>query len=270
MRSLGKGGEPAKPGAAPDPKSDTPEAKEAKAALEAAESDPKRPKEVPAKYWDAKTGAVNYGAWAKSTTELETKLRTTGLPPKTADDYKYDVPEKVKALGGDVDPKMSKAFRDLAHSKGLNQEQYAAVMDAYFEHAQVLGNQAAQFSEAACRAELLKVYKTEEELTKANQRAYRAFEAFATPEELEQIDTVGNIPLIVRMFERIGKEIGEDPGVHPDAILDGESLQQLMRGGPGAEDSPYWNQSDPRHAVTKAKVARHHEAVAAQNRRKAA
>lgn len=43
-----------------------------------------RPAEVPEKFWDAKTGQVNYAAWSKSTTELEaalTKSRQQPTPP---------------------------------------------------------------------------------------------------------------------------------------------------------------------------------------------
>src|SRR5262245_12551289 len=65
-------------------------------ALAAAEKDARRPKEVPAKYWDAKDGKVNYAAWAKSTSELETRMRTVGLPPKSADEYKVEVPKELK------------------------------------------------------------------------------------------------------------------------------------------------------------------------------
>lgn len=245
----------------------TDEQKAAKAALEASEKDSRRPKDVPAKYWDATKGEVNFTAWAKSTTELETRMRTTGLPPKSADEYKVEIPPELKAAGVDLDPAQSKAFREMALAAGLTQKQYETVMGAYFKNLGEAADQTSQFSQDKCRTELLKTYKTDEALVAANQRAYRTFMAFADEGDREAIDSIGNIPAVIRMLDKVGKEMGEDKGVHPDAILDQESLQTLMRGGPGKEDSPYWNESDPRHAATKAKVTAHHQAEEARKRR---
>jgi hypothetical protein len=72
------------------------------------------------------------------------------------------------------------------------------------------------------------------------------------------------------VLAKVGAEMAEDPGVNAESILDSESLQQLMRGAPGKDDSPYWNPKDARHAATVAKVARHHQAQATARQRKAA
>lgn len=266
LQTLGKGeGEPPAP-PPPGPAPDSPEAKE----LAAAEKDTRRPKDVPAKYWSAEKGEVNYAAWAKSTSDLETRMRTVGLPPKSADEYKLEVPKEMKDLGFDLDPAQAKGFRAMSHELGLTQKQYEGVMGAYLKNIGALANQASAFSEQRARTDLLAHYKTEEGMTKAVQRAYRAFSAFATEQDMELLDTLGNIPAVIRILDKVGAEMGEDPGVHPDAILDQESLATLMRGKPGAEDSPYWNTNDPRHAATMAKVQAHHEAQARSRQRKQA
>lgn len=265
MESLGKGEPPAPPPPG-EPPADSPEAK----ALAAAEKDTRRPKDVPAKYWDAQKGEVNYGAWATSTKELETKLRTTGLPPKEATDYKFEMPDALKAAGIDLDPAQNKAFREKAHGLALTQKQYEGMLGMYFDNLKFLADQAKHFSAASARTELLAHYKTEDAMKEAVVGAFKVFEAYADPKDFELINTIGNIPAVVRVLSKIWPEIREDPGINPDVILSTETLAELMRGGPGKPESPYWNNDDPRHAVTVAKVTRHHEARAAQERRKAA
>lgn len=225
---------------------------------------------MPAKFWNAESGEVNFEAWAKSTITLETRMKDLGLPPETADGYKFEVPKELKEAGFDLDPKMAKSFRDQALAMGLTQKQYEGVMGQYLTHMQGIANQASTFSADNARTELLAYYKTEQALNENVKHAFRAFSAFADEKDMELIDTIGNIPAVIRVMAKVGKEMAEDPGVSPDALLDSESLDQLMRGGPGKEDSPYWNAEDPRHKATVAKVMRHHEAQANAARRKAA
>ena len=239
-------------------------------ALQAAEKDTRRPKGVPAKYWNAEKGEVNHEAWAKSTEQLEKRMRDTGLPPETVDGYKFEVPKEMKEAGIDLDPGMTRAFKTKALELGLTQKQYEGAMGAYFENMAASANQASIYSAEKAKIELLGYYKTEPELQKHVKLAFQAFSAYADQNDMDLIDRIGNIPAVVRILAKVGAELHEDPGVHPDAILDTESLQQLMRGGPGKEDSPYWNKEDPRHSSTVAKVTRHHEAAAASQKRKAA
>jgi len=245
---------------------DTPEAK----ALAASEKDTRRPKDVPAKYWDAEKGEVMHGAWAKSTTELETRMRTVGLPPKDAAEYKFEVPKPLKDIGFDLDPAQAKGFRERALALGLTQKQFEGVMGDYFAQIPALADQVSGFSTEKAKTELLAYYKTEEAMNENVRAAYQAFMAYADENDQAMIDQIGNIPAVVRILAKVHRDMREDPGVNPDAILDGESLETLMRGSPGAEDSPYWNADDPRHKSVKAKVMAHHEATAKARQRKAA
>jgi len=239
-------------------------------ALQAAEKDTRRPKNIPAKYWNAEKGEINVDAWAKSTQALEQRMRDVGLPPETADAYKFEVPKEMKEAGIDLDPGLNKAFRTKALELGFTQKQYEGAMNLYFEHMASLANQTQAFSTEKAKIELLGYYKSEPELQRHVKLAYQAFSAYADQNDMDLIDRIGNIPAVVRILAKVGAELQEDPGVHPDAILDSESLDQLMRGAPGKEDSPYWNKEDPRHKATVAKVQRHHEARAASQKRKAA
>lgn len=56
-----------------------------------------RPAEVPEKFWDAKTGTVNYAAWAKSTSELEAALTKSKQTPATQQQAPTVDPVKVHA-----------------------------------------------------------------------------------------------------------------------------------------------------------------------------
>jgi hypothetical protein len=144
-------------------------------------------------------------------------------------------------------------------------------MASYFTNMAGVADQASQFSEETARASLMEHYKSDEAMTQAVGRAFRTAQAFLPDASFERLmATAGNIPEVITLLDAVGKEMAEDPGVHPDAILDGESLDHLMRGGPGADDSPYWNADDPRHKAVKAKVTKHHEAKASATRRKAA
>lgn len=264
--AAGAGGDAGAAGADDQGKGQTPEQQ----ALAAAEKDTRRPAHIPAKYWDAEKGEIRSESMAKSVTSLEKRMRDVGLPPETAEGYKFEVPKAMKDLGVDLDPKMATGFRAKALELGLTQKQYEGVMSQYFDHLGGLADQTNGLSQEKARTDLLAYYKTEDALKAGVGRAFKTFQAFADEKDAAMIDTIGNIPAVIRILDKVGKEMTEDPGIHPDAVLDGESLGHLMRGGPGKEDSPYWNADDPRHTAVKTKVMAHHQAQEAANRRKAA
>ena len=251
-----------------DDKALTPEAR----ALQAADKDTRRPADVPAKYWDAEKGEVKYAAWAKSTSELESRMRDTGLPPKTADEYKFEVPEEMKKAGVSLDQATSKAFSARALALGLTQKQYEGVMGEYFNSLGTMANAAVGYSRDKLNAELLSHYKVPEELNKNVALAFRVVTAYGDESEVEAaMGPQGNTPAwVYRVLAKVGKEMGEDPGVQPDQVLGGDSLEHLMRGKAGDEDAPYWNPKHPQHAATVAKVTRFHQAQANARQRKAA
>lgn len=224
---------------------------------------------MPAKYWDADKGEVRVEAMSKSVTGLEKRMRDIGLPPETVEGYKFEVPKELTDLGIEIDPAMTAEFRTKALELGLTQKQYEGVMAAHFAGIADASDQVGQFSAAKARTTMLAHYKTEEAMTKAVQRAYATAAAFLPEASLDKIlATAGNVPEVMIILDAVGKEMAEDPGVHPDAILDGESLDTLMRGKAGDKDAPYWNAEDPRHKAVVAKVQAHHQAAAAAKKRK--
>ena len=234
-------------------------------ALNAAEKDVRRPKGVPAKFWNAEKGEVNFEAWSKSTNELENRMRVVGLPPKTAEEYKFDVPEDIRKLGVDADPAQTKAFRDKALSMGLTQKQYEGIMAEYYQMIPQIAGASENFGSARCGEALKAFYKTDEAVKDSVKAAYQTFAAYADEEEMKAIDSLGNNPYFVRVLAKINREMVEDPGVRDGAMASAADIEELM-----AKGSPYWDASNPQHKSVKAKVTAHFERQAKQAQRKRA
>jgi hypothetical protein len=134
LEAMGKGGDPDPAAAAAAAAASAASAAAApqtaeQQALQASETDTRRPAHVPAKFWDATKGEINHEAWAKSYTGLEQRMKDTGLPPKDATEYKFEPPAGMEAF--EPDPDLTAAFRTKAHEMGLTQKQYQAVMAKY-------------------------------------------------------------------------------------------------------------------------------------------
>ena len=245
----------------------TPEAR----SLQAAEKDTRRPAHVPAKYWDPEKGEIRAESAFKSLSELETRMRSTGLPPKAAEEYKFEVPKDLKDAGIELDQATTNAFRAKALELGLTQKQYEAVMGEYFATISTMAQGATAYGSAKLKGQLLEHYKTPEVLAENVRLAFQVVNAYGDEHEVEQaMGASGNTPpWVYRVLAKVGKELGEDKGVKPDEVLHGDSLEHLMRGKEGDEDAPYWNARDPRHGATVAKVTAYHEAQqkASQRRR---
>lgn len=234
-------------------------------ALKAAEKDTRRPKAVPAKFWNAEKGEVNYDGWSKSHKELETRMKNVGLPPESADGYTYEPPAEIKALGMDFDPDTTKAIRQEAHENGLNQKQFEWVMNKAFGSMQEFVSHAERYDKAKTMTALTEHYKTPDAIKENVKAAYDVFSAFADEDEMKDMYRVVNDPITVRVLAKINKELKEDPGINPDAIVEDGGLDELM-----AKGSPYWDPNHPQHGRTKQKVTQHFEAQAKARQRKRA
>lgn len=264
----GAAGADGKGAAAGDGKALTDEEK----ALAAAEKDSRRPAHVPAKYWDHTKGEVRAEAAFKSLAELEGRMRSTGLPPKEAGEYKVEIPKALTDAGFGLSEAQAKEFRELAHTSGLTQKQFEGVMGAYFKNIESMAVQTLNIGKDKLGKDLLAFYKTPEAVKEHVSLALRTVQAYGDEaEQAEALGAGGNVPRwVYSVLAKVGKELGEDPGVQPDEILAGDSLEHLMRGAPGKEDAPYWNAEHPKHKETVAKVTAFHQAKALQSQRQAA
>lgn len=235
----------------------TPEAQ----SLKASETDTRRPAHIPAKFWNAEKGEINHEAWAGSYKGLESRMRDIGLPPKDASEYQYQPPAGMEEL--EMDPDLSATFKAAALEHGLTNKQYQFVMDQYVKQIPALVEGSMTYGKEAAGKALTEFYKTPEALTENVRYAFQAFDAYADEADRAELNRIGNIPAVVKILAKVGRELQADPGVGGDAILPAESIDELMGKG-----SPYWDPQHPKHAAIKAKVAKHHEAVvAAKNRR---
>jgi hypothetical protein len=264
LESLGKGGDPAVAAVAPVADEQDPAPLTAEAtALKASETDARRPAHVPAKFWDAGKGEINHEAWAKSYTGLEQRMKDTGLPPKDADEYTFQPPEGMEQFA--LDPDEAAAFRSKAHEMGLTQKQYQTVLSEYVALIPGIAEQAINYGRTQAETALKDYYGTPEKITENVKLAFKAFNAYADESDMAQINRIGNMPAVIKILAKVGREMQEDPGVGGDSVLAAESLDELM-----AKDSPYWDKKHPKHEQVKAKVAKHFQAQEAAKKRKAA
>lgn len=60
-------------------------------------------------------------------------MKDVGLPPKSADEYKYEPPKEIKEAGFDMPPDVSKRIKDRVFAKGYTNGQYEEMMAMYYE-----------------------------------------------------------------------------------------------------------------------------------------
>lgn len=226
--------------------------------------------QIPDKYVvKAADGKVDHEATARKVAaahkELETRLGASGgMAPATADDYKLELATGEKEVPK-LDAKLGKMFKDSAKAADLNQKQYNAMVRA--------GNQIIAESVkglglpdgAAARASLVAHYGSEAKYKEAAGRAFQGFAAFASEADMAEIDTIGDNPVFIRIFDRIAAELGEDklPSFNPSvgAAEDAE-IERLTKD----TKSEYWDPKKPGHEAAGRKVAAWHEKQAAKGK----
>ncbi|ELN2738922.1 hypothetical protein [Pluralibacter gergoviae] len=183
---------------------------------------------------------------ADAHTSLEKRLGSVGTPPKTADDYTPDV--KAEGFNWDefkADPRMQ-SFMKTAHAKGITNDQMSFILGEYAQRAPELANGAAELDAEAASTSLREVWKTDAEFKQNLSLAHRAFTSLAGPGD--DIDAIGNNPMVIRMLAKVGAEMQEDAPAGGDINLaEQQSIRDLMK-------SPAY--MNPKHAD--------HERVSAQ------
>ncbi|NVZ19524.1 hypothetical protein HX794_07725 [Pseudomonas costantinii] len=160
---------------------------------------------------------------AEAYTQLEKRLGTGEVPPKTADEYTV----KVEGVEGfdwaefKADPD-TQAFLKGAHAKGLNNAQVEYVIDAYLKAAPGLIGGAAQLTQQDCTAALKAAWGDDQAIRANVTASYRAAEAFASqgdaPGNFNALMTkYGNDPDFIAFTANIGKELKEDRAINGGA-----------------------------------------------------
>lgn len=185
---------------------------------------------------------------ADAHTSLEKRLGGVGTPPKTADDYAPDL--NVEGFDWDefkAAPE-TQSFLKAAHAKGITNDQMSFILGEYVANAQQAVNGAAALDAESATASLRETWKTDAEFKQNIGLAYRAFSSLAGPGD--DIDAIGNNPMVIRMLAKVGAEMQEDAPAGGDINLaEQQSIRDLIK-------SPAY--MDPKHAD--------HERVSAQVR----
>lgn len=197
---------------------------------------------------------------------LEKRLGAGDIPPKTAEEYKINVPEKLaatfKADELAKDPMMVQFMKD-AHAAGMTQKQIDFAIGGYLERAPQLAGQLQELKAADCTTQLKADWKTDEDFSKNVQAAYKAGEAYAGKDFEGILKDYGNDPRVIRMLANVGKELGEDTSASAEANTStAEDIAALQK------SKAYWDPKDPTHEIVKGKVAAHYNAMHGQGAKK--
>jgi hypothetical protein len=135
-------------------------------------------------------------------------------------------------------------FLKGAHSRGINNAQLSYVLEGYAQRLSMAN------SPEVAEADLRKTFTSDEQLTQALQRSYKATATYAGDDETRaKLESkFGNDPDFIRLMARIGGELREDPGVQGITAAEQDSLQSLMA------HPAYLDNKHPEHASTVAKA----------------
>lgn len=194
---------------------------------------------------------------------LETRMGSAGgAAPEKADDYKLTLGEGEKELPK-LDDAMAAKFRERAKAMGLNQAQYNNMVRTGNEFIADVVKGLNLPTYADTRVKLIAHYGSESAYKEAAGRAYQGFAAFADETDLAELDAIGNIPVFVRIFDRIARELPEDklPTFNSSAAAGEKAEVEKLQGD---TKSAYWNPKEPGHAAAVEKVRAFHERQARQ------
>lgn len=218
-----------------------------------------RPAGVPLKYWDPEKKEVRLDSLLKAQADAEKRLRGGfEAPPKEATEYTF-TPDDGEDLK--VEPALEKPFQEFAHKIGLNQTQYSAVLREYatgYEGAARQGVEAYVNSQVTNTvAELRKQHGSDSAVKAIQVSAFEAFKAFASPEEMAQVNELPDHPALINVLARINAQLKE--GRPPNLQQQGDPFDQLTIEADSFYrdvNGPFYDVNHKDHPAAKAKVDR--------------
>lgn len=221
------------------------------------------PATIPEKYQVKKEdGTIDIAASSTKLAEaygnLEKRIGTGDIPPKTADEYDITVPDALKETWKPKEDPLLKDFLGKAHAAGMTQKQVDLVMSQYMELAPELVMGARALDAESCTAELKTQWKTDEQYNAEVGKAYRAASAYGGKDAEAIVRDYGNDPRIVRLLANVGKELGEDKSSNFDGDLGKQGdVDAIMT------SEAYNNPKHADHARVSQQVRTHFEKLAA-------
>ena len=186
---------------------------------------------------------------------LEKRMGSGDLPPRSADEYQFNLPDAFKDTDFSGDKLMTQ-FKQEALSKGLTQEQFDFVMGKYFAIAPGLMAGARQISMDDCVSDLKTEWKSDAQYRSEMRKAQQAVQVYGDKDAQGLINDYGNDPRFVRFCNRVGAELGEDHSINPGGTQQGGyDAQTLMA------SEAYNNPKHADHARVSAQVRAHFESL---------
>lgn len=189
---------------------------------------------------------------------LEKRIGTGDLPPKSPEEYQIAVPDALKDKWNPKEDPLLGEFLKNAHAAGFTQKQIDLAMAQYMDIAPKLVDGSRQLSAEDCTADLRQEWKSDEQYKAGVESAYKAAVAYFGKDAEAMIAEYGNDPRLIRGLSRIGAELKEDSSINPGGSLPGgQSIETLMA------SEAYTNPKHADHARVSKQIAEHFQRQAA-------
>lgn len=209
----------------------------------------------------AADGKVDEAASARKQAEsykaLATRMRETGAPPKTADEYQIAVPDALKDVYDPSKDKMLGDFRSKALELGLTQKQFQAVMEDYMGRLPMIAEGLFEASYEKGEQSLKQHWKSDDQMKSGLRDAATAVKGF-DPAAFGEDGTIAsaelkslmNNPYFLRMAAHFGAQMQEDgsPG-NPAGQLPAGSAYRGMTLAQLESNEAYTNPRHPDYAI---------------------
>ena len=185
---------------------------------------------------------------------LEKRMGAGDLPPKSAAEYAFEMPEEFNDF--QLKDDRLAGFKEQALSKGITGEQFKWMMGSYLAAVPDLMEGAAAMTAAQARGELQKVWTQPADMDTGIDNAGRALRAL--PKDLvDATRELGTNPAFLRAMAHFGAQLRED---RPPADSGGGQVQQTVEQLIGSE--AYRNPKHADHARVSKAVREHYAKVA--------
>ena len=191
--------------------------------------------------------------------ELERRMGSVGeRRPDAPADYKFEVAPEIAPLFEAMGEDAINGFREEAHANGLTETQANWAVARHLEGLAAFGAVAPQVDVKQATAELRKEWTTDEQFNDNVRSARNALAAFGGDEAKAIMDKHGNDPSLIKMFARMGAELGpgrapSPPGSHTST---GGSAQDFLK----ANYAAYADSKHPDNARVTAEFNRRNKA----------
>lgn len=185
---------------------------------------------------------------------LEKRLGAGDLPPKTAAEYAFELPDEFKDF--QLKDDRLTGFKEQALAKGVTGEQFKWMMGEYLKAVPDLMEGAAAMTAGQARAELQKVWTQPADMDLGIDNASRALRAL--PKDLQEATReMGTNPAFLRAMSHFGAQLRED---RPPSDGGGRQAEQTVEQMISSE--AYRNPKHADHARVSQSVRQHYTKVA--------